>query len=152
MGDAFVQHPRRVPGGDRAGEPIGPPHRRRLQQPLPVRDPRRHQDAPLRHRVRAIPPERYELLPSADPLAAASSSFGLDWVGAALPCCSICVDIDWRFPIRSPRIAISIRQFEDLGTIRLIRARSPVRMPCKALFLFIFALSGNSGGKLVSWT
>jgi hypothetical protein len=58
VGDVVVQHPRRLPGGHRAGEPLGPPHRRRLQQPMPVREPRRHQDAPHRHRVRALPPER----------------------------------------------------------------------------------------------
>ena len=107
VGDALVQHPRRLPGGHRAGEPVGPPHRRRLQQPLPVREPRRRQDAPHRHRVRPLPPERYDL-----PLSPPPPSDLLFWGDRiGLGSAAMTVLIDRRSPIRSARIAMPIWGF-----------------------------------------
>lgn len=53
-----LQHPRRLPGGHRPWPPLWSAHHRRLQQSLPMRNPRWHQDAPLCHRVWPLPPKR----------------------------------------------------------------------------------------------
>ena len=53
-----VQRRWRVLGSDREGTQSWASHRLWLQQLVPVRKPRRHQDAPLRHRVRPLPPKR----------------------------------------------------------------------------------------------
>lgn len=57
-----LQHKRWLSGGDREGLPLRSSHRRWLQQLVPVRNPRRCQDAPHRHRIRSLLTERYELL------------------------------------------------------------------------------------------
>lgn len=62
-----IQHPWRLFGGHRSRTPRGAPHGRGLQQPLPVWEPRRHQDAPLCHRVRALPPKWCYSLPDRSP-------------------------------------------------------------------------------------
>lgn len=54
-----LQHSWGLPGGHRSGASLEPAHRRGLQQFMPVRVPGRHKDAPLRHRVRPLPPERW---------------------------------------------------------------------------------------------
>ena len=53
-----VQRRWRVLGSDREGTQSWASHRLWLQQLVPVWKPRRHQDAPLRHRVRPLPPKR----------------------------------------------------------------------------------------------